>query len=52
MLYGEVKSKCVDCIGCERQGLPEFKGVFRCDNYIKYIKSIKEEKENIKDEKI
>ena len=45
--YGEVMGKCRDCYGCSRQELPEFKGVFRCDNYIKYIK-----KENIKDENI
>ena len=49
MIYCEVKGNCVDCYGCEREGLPEFKGVLRCDNYIKYIK---EEKENMEDEKI
>lgn len=49
MEYGEVKGKCVDCYGCNRLGLPEFKGVLRCNNYIKYIK---EEKENSEDEKI
>ena len=49
MEYGEVRGKCVDCYGCEREGLPWFKGVLRCDNYIKYIK---EEKENMEDEKV
>ena len=49
MGYGEVREKCADCYGCEREGLPEFKGVFRCPDYIKYIKK---EKENSEDEKI
>lgn len=45
--YGEVMGKCRDCIGCEREGLPWFKGVFRCPNYIKY-----EKREENRDEKI
>lgn len=49
MEYGEVREKCADCYGCEREELPEFKGVLRCPNYIKYIK---EEKENMKNEKV
>ena len=47
--YGDVRGKCVDCFGCGRQECPAFKGVLRCDDYIKYIKN---EKENIEDEKI
>lgn len=47
--YGEVMGKCRDCYGCNRLEMIEFHGVYRCDNYIKYIKN---EKENIEDEKI
>lgn len=45
--YGEVMGKCKDCYGCSRQELPEFKGVFRCPNYIKYEKREENSDENI-----
>lgn len=29
-----VEIKCDTCLGCNRLEMPEFKGVYRCDNYV------------------
>lgn len=30
--------KCKTCGGCNRLELPEFKGTYRCENYINFCK--------------
>lgn len=30
----ELEYKCKTCLGCNRLESPEFKGTYRCDNYI------------------
>lgn len=42
--YPQLIGKCVKCIGCNRLELENFKGVWRCENYI--------EKEKTEDEQI
>ena len=32
------KYKCYKCLGCNRLMLEDFKGVYRCNNYIKGAK--------------
>lgn len=39
-----VEIKCDTCLGCNRLEMPEFNGVYRCENY---VDGRKEEKNNI-----
>lgn len=32
-----METKCKTCIGCEKQGLDNFKEVYRCENYVKGV---------------
>jgi len=32
--YQKLEGKCKDCIGCNRLELEDFKGIWRCKNYI------------------
>lgn len=42
----EPDRKCYTCYGCMRLEQEEFNGVYRCNNYIKGVRS--DEKESIK----
>jgi len=42
--WEEINNKCKKCLGCNRLELENFKGVYRCENYI--------EKEKTEDEQI
>lgn len=32
-----IETKCKTCFGCERLAIPEFKEVYRCENYVRGI---------------
>ena len=36
-----IETKCKTCLGCNRLLDPNFKEVYRCNNYIGYYKSTK-----------
>lgn len=33
--YPELYGKCPTCLGCNRLDLKDFKGVYRCNSYVK-----------------
>lgn len=33
-----METKCKTCLGCNRQELPNFKEVYRCENYMRGAK--------------
>ena len=43
-----METKCKTCLGCNRQELPNFKEVYRCENYMRGAKDeqIQKQKDN------
>lgn len=47
--YKELTGKCKNCGGCNRLELENFRGVYRCENYIEIERrNQREEERNVK----
>ena len=44
--YPGLKGKCTTCIGCNRLELENFEGYYRCENYVKGDKNVRQDKNN------
>lgn len=44
--YEKITEKCKKCIGCNRLEMDRFKGIWRCENYIKKEKKSEKKSKN------
>lgn len=44
--YPKLIGKCIKCLGCNRLELENFKGTYRCENYIKGVTNERVDRKN------